>query len=519
MQGLGVTLIYAFAALLGLALYTLQAWLSVPTVVLLGTLLVGLPGAALAVWVTPSLREDLTARDLAPLLLVGLLVGAGVSALWALPPVRATAIGMFGQEVALARAVVDPSPRVQLEACRKLVVDRAKLGAMTSALGPNPRLAGQCMQLPEYASYVARADLERRLLSDWGYALRASGLGPAEESSACLMADVMTRFEADGQIEGPLRVLGCAIQSSSTVLQRCCTQALQDVKLTGGKLQSLMLKAAAMTQAQEIPGPLVATSFGEPQTSAKLAGVTSPLGLEGQATRAIALKLTCDAYLQGQPRQLPYLSWVFASSSSCLDADERAREEDVTASALCFELTEALLQSDDAQAEICQGKKRVLAELKAAQERRLRLNREAMSELSDNIDAGHSYRRNRHLTMDGLVKSIEAQRLAAEQGGSVMPFDTFDAKDQDALIESMRAQAMGLAKSDAEIAKLKRDAEKTLSTLAQNPQMKEMMDLKGKDGKLSKSEQQRLDALEKGMRERESKATPEERRQFKLDEE
>lgn len=517
MQGLGVTVAYTLAALFGLYMYTLQSWWGAPRVLVFGFLFVSLPAVALAFLVTPMLRREPTLKDFIPLLLVSTLIGTGGAALWFVTPLRVQAIERFGQELALAQAIDDPAEQVRISACAKYLKEGYSFNIVYGALSARPLLAERCLALP--VEYKSRSDLERRLMGDWYYTLRGMGVSEAEDINACAMAQTISSFKGASQGESTLKLLSCSLNSSAPARRMCCTSALVQKGLNGKSLMALFMRYQDLTQAHQLPGILVATSFKEPQSLARLGDTIQRLELNSPILQPISLRLSCDAYLNGTHAKsiTPYLDWLFPRHNGCLNEQERSRLDDIPRSDLCLEISEGVLGAEDTGAFICESKRVVLGRMKVAEERRKRLNREAMSALSDDIDAGHRQQRNGMLSMDGLLKTIDGQRQMGELGGSVTPVGEISDEARERLIESMTRQANSMMRSEAQLAKMKRDAMKTLEGLDDNPETKELMKLKDKKS-LSRSDKQAIDQMEARAKEREKKATPEERKRFKLDE-
>lgn len=519
MQGLGVTVAYAFAALFGLYMYTLQSWWSAPRVLVFGFLFVSLPAVALAFAVTPALRRAPTLKDFIPLLLVSTCIGTGGAALWFMEPLRVEAIDRFGQELALAQAVDDPSEQVRIKACGKYLKSGASFNVVHGVLNTRPLLAERCLALP--VEYKSRGDLERRLMGDWYYTLRGMGLSEAEDVNACAMAQTMSSFKGPSQAESTLKLLSCSLNSSSPARRMCCTSALAQKGLNGKSLMALFMREQELTQAHQLPGILVATSFKEPQSLARLGDTIQKLDLNSPILQPISLKLSCDAYLSGTHAKniTPYLDWLLPRHSACLDEQEQRRLDDIPLSDLCLEISSGVLSAEDTGEFICASKKLILGQMKAAEERRKRLNQEAMSALADDIDAGHSKQYRKMIDMDGLLKTIDGQRQMGELGGSITPVGEITDEARERLIESMTRQANSALRSEGELEKMKRDAMRALDGLNDNPETKELMKLKKKDGEsLSREERRALDEMEARAKEREKKATAQERRQFRLDE-
>lgn len=522
MQGLGITVAYAVAALFGLYMYALQSWWSVPRVILLGFLLASLPGVILAVVVTPDLKRAPTAKALMPLLLVATLIGAGGSALWALPAVRVKAASLFAQEIALLNAVDDPDEGVKLAACGKMLQDKLPPNVIFGVLRTRPMLAERCLALP--IEYTNRVDLESRLMRDWHYTLRAGVMDEAKEMNACAMAQSMGRFGEASKGVASLKLLSCVVSSPSPARQMCCSSALKQLGADGKSLMAMMIRMQDEAIAHGVAGPLVATSYGEKQTVAKLGKYIGELGLNSPALKPISAKLACESYLGGEYTNqiLPYLNWLLPRFDGCLDESERARVDDLATSELCYEISGGILGADDPEEFICRSKKRAIMQMKANEERLAQRNSEAMAKLSGSIEAGHSRRGRDMMDMEGFLKNIDEQRRTAELGGSVMPTGTDMSDAEKAMfIDAMTRQAQGLMRSEAELAKMKRDANKMVDSMSEtNPQFKEMFELKlRKDGSLNAAQKARLLELEKAAEARESKATKAERIQFGLDKE
>lgn len=517
MQGLGVTVAYTLAALFGLYMYTLQSWWGAPRVLVFGFLFVSLPAVALAFAVTPMLRREPTLKDFIPLLMVSTLIGTGGAALWFVTPLRVQAIERFGQELALAQAIDDPAEQVRISACGKYLKEGYSFNLVYGALSSRPLLAERCLALP--VEYKSRVDLERRLMGDWYYTLRGMGVSEAEDINACAMAQTISSFKGASQGESTLKLLSCSLNSSSPARRMCCTGALEQKGLNGKSLMALFMRYQELTQAHQLPGILVATSFKEPQSLARLGDTIQRLELNSPILQPISLRLSCDAYLNGTHAKniTPYLDWLFPRHNDCLNEQEQSRLDDIPRSDLCLEISAGVLGAEDTGAFICESKRVVLGKMKVAEERRKRLNREAMSALSDDIDAGHRQQRNQALNMEGLFKKVDAHSQLGLMGGQLSPNDDVSEADAARFMESMTRRANSMMQSEADVAKMQREAMRTLEALNENPETKELMKLKNRES-LSRAERATLKEMEARAKEREKKATPEERRRFKLDE-
>ncbi|MFB6262864.1 MAG: hypothetical protein ABEL76_04455 [Bradymonadaceae bacterium] len=340
----GINALLVLAAAVALADYTLSVWASPTLPVVVASVGIALPlfvanTAVRAALDTEDELEDLlraAARVSVPPAVPVIVLAAG----WTFSPVRARTLELVEpldergtsqsivSEVASAglwrsgrderrlfTALDDPSPRVAVSACRRLVprARNQREDHLVLTLVDRPALAHACLKGLDRESHAGR--IATRLVGQWHRDLVDTDR--RRPTDACRLAeDVLTvpaRREAD-----ILSLLDCALSAPKGRTASCCARRLKKDVGTGAALAHAIDGRIAAPIAADLLPELTVASFNQSQVDRPHAEVAAQLGSTTPDVRRMALQLACSAVDRGGGRnELSHHMTAWLEASPC----------------------------------------------------------------------------------------------------------------------------------------------------------------------------------------------------------